>query len=341
MNAPFQTHTPTRQDWIAWSATTVVLLLVMLLHLLPALLAGCLVYELVKLLTPRLRLHALGREGPQLLAVALIATVVITALALLGVTVTSFFRNSGESVPALLQRMAEIIENSRERLPGWLLAYLPADAEELRLALGEWLRSHTGSVQVAGQELGRTLAQILIGMIIGALLSLGRAVPKRERKPLTAAISVRAARLGLAFRRVVFAQATISGLNTAFTALYLIVALPLFGVDLPFVKTLIAVTFIVGLLPILGNLISNTVIFVVSMSQSLLVALASLGFLILIHKMEYFLNANIIGSYIRARAAELLIAMLVMEAAFGIPGLIAAPIFYAYIKDELYKKKLI
>ncbi len=31
----------------------------------------------------------------------------------------------------------------------------------------------------------------------------------------------------------------------------------------------------------------------------------------------------------------MLLAMLVMEAAFGIPGVIAAPIFYAYLKSEL------
>jgi predicted PurR-regulated permease PerM len=33
--------------------------------------------------------------------------------------------------------------------------------------------------------------------------------------------------------------------------------------------------------------------------------------------------------------------MLVMEAAFGLPGLIAAPIYYAYLKDELSAQKLI
>jgi predicted PurR-regulated permease PerM len=33
--------------------------------------------------------------------------------------------------------------------------------------------------------------------------------------------------------------------------------------------------------------------------------------------------------------------MLVMEAAFGIPGLVAAPIFYAYFKDELHEKGLV
>lgn len=106
-------------------------------------------------------------------------------------------------------------------------------------------------------------------------------------------------------------------------------------------KTLIIITFIAGLLPIIGNLISNTVIVTVSLSESVLVALGSLTFLVVIHKLEYFLNARIIGSHIRARAWELLIAMLIMEAAFGITGLVAAPIYYAYLKDELRARGLI
>ena len=140
------------------------------------------------------------------------------------------------------------------------------------------------------------------------------------------------------FQRVVFAQVWISMINTFFTWLYLDIVLSLFGVDLPLVKTLVALTFIVGLLPIIGNLISNTAIVIVCLSQGVPVAVASLVFLVVIHKLEYFLNARIIGSHINARAWELLIAMLVMEAAFGIPGLIAAPIFYAYFKEELRDK---
>jgi predicted PurR-regulated permease PerM len=42
-----------------------------------------------------------------------------------------------------------------------------------------------------------------------------------------------------------------------------------------------------------------------------------------------------VGSRISAQAWELLLAMLAMEAAFGLPGLVAAPIFYAYLKQEL------
>jgi predicted PurR-regulated permease PerM len=92
---------------------------------------------------------------------------------------------------------------------------------------------------------------------------------------------------------------------------------------------------VAGLLPIVGNLISNTVIVLASLSMSFLTAAGSLVFLVILHKLEYFLNARIVGHQINASAWELLCAMLVGEAAFGAPGLIAAPIFYAYIKDEL------
>jgi predicted PurR-regulated permease PerM len=133
----------------------------------------------------------------------------------------------------------------------------------------------------------------------------------------------------------------ISALNTTLTALYLAVVLPAFGIHLPLIKTMIAVTFIAGLLPVIGNLISNTVIVVVSLSLSPLIAAVSLAYLVIIHKLEYFMNARIIGSQIRAKAWELLIVLLVMEASFGIPGVIAGPIFYAYLKNELKARQLI
>jgi predicted PurR-regulated permease PerM len=113
------------------------------------------------------------------------------------------------------------------------------------------------------------------------------------------------------------------------------------GVHLPLIKTMIAITFVVGLIPVIGNLISNTMIVIVSLSQSLLVAAGSLLYLIVIHKLEYFLNARIVGSQIRANAWELLIAMLCMEAAFGLTGIVAAPIYYAYIKSELRARDLV
>jgi predicted PurR-regulated permease PerM len=104
---------------------------------------------------------------------------------------------------------------------------------------------------------------------------------------------------------------------------------------------MIAVTFIAGLLPVVGNLISNAVIVVVSLSVSPLLAISSLSFLVIIHKLEYFVNARVMGAHIQARAWEILVAIVVMEAAFGIAGVVAAPIYYAYLKNELSARGLI
>jgi predicted PurR-regulated permease PerM len=177
--------------------------------------------------------------------------------------------------------------------------------------------------------------------VIGAIASLGEALPSDNDGPLARALTERATRLGEAFRRIVFAQVRISALNTAFTAVYLLGILPMLDVHLPFAKTLVAVTFIAGLLPVVGNLISNTIIVVVSLNVSLQVAVASLAFLIVVHKLEYFLNARIVGKRIHSKMWELLVAMLVMESAFGIAGLVAAPIFYAYLKEELIAHGLV
>jgi len=324
-------------DVAAWSVAAAILLLVLYLGLLPALLAGLLVFELVHVVAPRLRL---GRGGAgKLAAVGLIAVVVVVGLT--GILFALVDVVHGEGLPRLLQKMAEILDESRARLPAWILASLPGDTDEWKGAAIEWLHEHAAEVRHAGGEAGRVLAHVLIGFVIGALVSLREARPVEAGGPLARSLGERAARLGEAFRRVVFAQVRIAALNAAFTAIYLLAALPLLGIHLPFAKTLVVITFVGGLIPIVGNLISNTVIVVMSLSVSLELAVASLAFLIVVHKLEYFLNARIVGRGIRASSWELLMAMLVMEAAFGLAGLVAAPIYYAYLKDELAARGLV
>jgi predicted PurR-regulated permease PerM len=339
---PLRDQSPTlAYDIAAWILTGGTLLLVLPLHLLPGLLAGLVVYELVHLLAPRLRTIRSRREQGKLAAVALLALGIVLLLTLAVVGLVAFFRSEGGSLPGLLQKMADILDAWRTDLPAWAVAYVPEDVDEIKNALAAWLRTHAGAVPQAGAEVGRTIAHVLIGLIIGALVALHEARPSEARGPLARALQARAGRFGEAFRRVVFAQVRISAINTGLTALYLVVALPLVGVHLPLAKTMLAVTFIVGLLPVAGNLLSNTIIVILSLSVSLTVAGASLVFLVVIHKLEYVLNAYLVGTRVHAHAWELLLAMAVMEAAFGISGLIAAPIYYAYLKDELMSQKLV
>lgn len=151
----------------------------------------------------------------------------------------------------------------------------------------------------------------------------------------------RAANFSRSFRQIVFAQVRISAINTVLTAIYVLVVLPLAGITLPLGKSLIVITFVAGLLPVIGNLISNSVLVIAALSHSLHTAAGSLLFMVVIHKLEYFLNAKIIGSHIQAKAWELLIAMLLMESIYGLPGVVAAPVFYAYLKKELMEHDMV
>jgi len=325
--------TPAAIARASWIIAGLGLILVLQLHLLPALLAGLLVFELVHLTAPLLA-RRLSHQSAKMVVAVLFAMLVVGTV-VLALTLTIGYFNDAGSLASLASRMAEILEDSRQSLPAWLLAYIPGSVEEMKALAVAWLREHGGELQVIGKEAGRGLAHILIGLVIGAMLAVQATVRIADSRPLAAALSERAARLALAFRNIVFAQVRISFINTVFTAIYLAAVLPLFGVHLPLVKTMIAITFVVGLLPVIGNLISNTVIVVVSLAHSPQMAMASLGFLVLIHKLEYFLNARIVGGQISAKAWELLLAMLAMEAVFGLPGVVAAPIFYAYLKAEL------
>lgn len=325
----------------AWMLTGAALFLILRLHLLPAFLTGLLVYELVHVLAPFLRITRLSGKRAKLAVIALLASLIVIALMMLIWGAVLFFRSEPESIATLLKKMAEIIDGLRGKLPGWIVDNLPSGVDDLRDWTVNWLHEHAGELRTAGKEAGRIAAHILIGMVIGALISLREALPEQEFRPLAKALAGRIWRLSNAFRLIVFAQVRIAALNTAFATLYLGVLLPLFGISLPLVKTMIAITFVSSLLPVVGNLISNSIITIVSLSQSPAVALGSLVFLVTIHKLEYFLNARIIGSQIRAHAWELLIAMLVMEASFGLAGVIAAPIYYAYIKSELSDRGLV
>jgi predicted PurR-regulated permease PerM len=314
----------------------IALALTLHLHLVPALLSGLLVHELVHALAPRIAFGGMARSSARLLTVGLIASVVIGALAGLTVLGVAFVRSEVAGPGNLMVRFADLIEQSREALPAVIRDQLPGDAESLRALAVGWTRGHAQQVQQLGKTVGVGIGHLFFGAVIGALICVREARgPEARMTPVAAQLAARLASLASVFRRVVFAQIKISAVNTALTATYLYLFLPAFGVHLPLRKTMIAVTFAAGLLPIIGNLISNTFIVVISLSVSVVTAAISLAFLLLLHKLEYFLNARIVGYQIKASAWELLCAMLVADAAFGVAGLVAAPIFYAYLKDEL------
>jgi predicted PurR-regulated permease PerM len=206
-------------------------------------------------------------------------------------------------------------------------------------AKAEWLAKHAAELRHAGVIGLRGLAHVLVGAVVGVLVFFR--APANVDAPLGAALVRRIARFDVAFRSVAKAQIEISAVNTALTALYLLLGLPLFGVHVPLAGTLVALTFLCGLLPIIGNLVSNAFVVLLSLGVSPWVAVSSVVFLVVIHKLEYLLNAKIVGARIGAAIWETLAAMILFDAVFGVSGLILAPVVYAWLKAELVERGLV
>jgi predicted PurR-regulated permease PerM len=124
------------------------------------------------------------------------------------------------------------------------------------------------------------------------------------------------------------AQIIISAINTVFTAIFVMV------VGLPYAMVVVGATFLCGLIPVLGNLISNTIIVSNGFTVSPKRALAALVFLVVIHKLEYFLNSKIIGRRIHNPLWLMLITLVVGEKLMGVSGMILAPVVLNYIRIE-------
>ncbi|MHB8453821.1 MAG: AI-2E family transporter [Acidiferrobacterales bacterium] len=335
------TSIPLADQIASWVLMGLALIVVLAFHLLSALLAGLLVFQFVQILSSALRVPFITSRNTKIVVVAVLATASAALMVLGSVGIAVFLRKGPDNLAMLLSQLATIVANLKHFLPGEIASKLSSGTESLKVMIAEWLREHADEVRTLGTATLRIFAHVLIGLIVGAMVALHEAVPSNTPTPFVRALMKRVDFLAVTFRRIMLAQLPISAINTILTSAYLLVLLPSFGIRLPFLKTLIVITFVAGLVPVAGNLVSNTVIFLVSLSVSFAVAVASLVFLIVIHKLEYFLNAHIVGARINAKAWEILIAMLVFEAIFGLRGVIAAPIFYAYAKLELADQGLI
>ena len=324
----------------ALAAIAVLWLTVLSLNLTVALFTALLTYGGTRALAAGLTRMKPGVRHPQALGLALML-VLLGAVGAVLIERVAEATAAGGSYPALVQQMANALEQLRGLLPPWLASRLPVSVEALQETAVAWLRGHAAQLQLWGAHTVRGIGYALAGLVVGALAALHLPVrPNEKDSAAPLAVALRRGFEGLmdSFNAVVFAQFRIAIVNTVLTAIYLLGVLPLLGMPLPLASTLVAATFVASLLPVVGNLISNTMIVVLSLTHSIATAGLSLVWLVIIHKLEYFLNAHIIGSRIRASAWEILVVMMVLEALFGLAGLISAAIFYAQVKNTLRER---
>ena len=217
------------------------------------------------------------------------------------------------------------------------------DFESLRTVVIDALKEgahYLGNVAHFARRTGGALVFSILGMIAAVSLFLktgldpyrGTHAVKNNLYSISCdEVSTRFRDFYRSFATVMGAQITISLINTALTGLFVV------AVRMPHAPLLIAITFLCGLVPIIGNLVSNTIIVFVALTVSLKLAIGALVFLILIHKLEYFLNSKIIGRRISNPVWLTLIALIIGERLMGIPGLILAPVVLNYLRVEMLK----
>ncbi len=310
------------------------LLLIMWQGLLPGLLCVCLGFLATRWFSPRLgTLTRAGDGQAPRLAATLVALIPIVLIALMVPRGRGVVLDAPSQYRELLAFLARTVMELSDKLPPDIAAQLPRGAEDVQRAIATYLASKAGTLATTGRAWLSGLLFAFIGLLIGALAAARSSVILL--RPLSAQLHLRVTRFGETFRQIVVAQFFIALFNTLLTAIFLMAILPSWGYRLPYSWALILLTFVAGLVPIVGNLICNGVLTLVGLSVSPWVALACLAFLVAIHKAEYFINAKVIGHRTHMSVWELLAGMFVMEAVFGPAGLVAAPLFYAYAKKEL------
>ncbi len=216
------------------------------------------------------------------------------------------------------------------------------DANTFREHILFQLRTHLGHLGNFARLATDEFIAVFISLVIAASMYLNPRLSLDEKeddaKPVSRQnlyylssqeIIKRARTFYFSFKTVMGAQILISLINTIFTAIFLaIISLPLFGL-------VVITTFLCGLLPIIGNIFSNSIIVIIALTESPQKAIICLIYLVALHKLEYFLNSKIIGERIKNPAWMTLVALIIGDSIMGIPGMIIAPVVLYYVKTEM------
>ncbi|HBL15314.1 MAG TPA: hypothetical protein DD417_00745 [Elusimicrobia bacterium] len=299
-------------------------IVILAFHLGPALLAGLFAYSILDL-SHRLFARRIGAFYARIASLSLFFFIAGG----MSWMVVSFVQQSISTVPVILTTVMPKVSETASR---WGVELPFENIEQLRGAAIAAVAENAGDITQASGLLTKGFFHILIAVIAAVLAFMApkpEPGPRNQYTALREEFFARTARFMESFERVLGAQVAISAINTSLTAVFLL------ALGFPHAAFLIPATFILGILPIIGNILSNTIICAAALTLSLRHAVLSLIFLVVIHKGEYLLNSRIIGGSIRVPMWQTLIGILVGEVVMGIPGIILAPAILHYVRKEL------
>lgn len=341
-----------KEDYVSYLLLTAFLLSCFIFKLFPIVIAGIATYAvaqgLYNFISPKIKGDA------SKLTITIVISLSMLILFACGAGAYSAIKagQATAGINSLEQDVYNILMQLKNYLPTWLNSVIPENFFEMKEQLVNIAKGSSGQILNVTTTSAKLALYIIIGVILGSMVSftvLQKQAAKvnnphlhaDEVKPFTKSLLTRIFLFTDVFCKVVVAQVKISTINTILTAIYIFVVLPIFGISMPYGGTIVLLTFLLGLIPILGNLIVNTIVVIISLTVSFKLAITSLVFLMVIHKLEYYINAKVVGGKLKIYVWEMLIAMVILEAIFGPIGVVLAPVIYGYIKEELKLKGVI
>ncbi len=281
-----------------------------------------------------LRLFSFGRS--KALGVALY----IIAVGAIGYGLYYFSRQAYKTLPEIADTTIPAVVNFAEK-KGIELPF--SDYASLKTVALDEVKDKVANVGRYARAAALQIAMLIMGLVVAVSLFVS-AKWEAENDPdvgkdsiysmVVRELGVRFQTFYASFARVIGAQIAISTINTILTAAFLIAN------GYHYITVIIVITFLFGLLPIIGNILSNTLIVGVGFTVSPKVALFALIFLVVIHKLEYFLNSKVIGDRIKSPMWLTLVGLILGEKLMGIPGMILAPVVLHYIKVETSRNRV-
>lgn len=309
----------------SYAAFGVMLAAVAALKLGGLLLAGLFSYMVLDLSSRRLAAAGCPPGVARWLALLLL----VLALAAGTTLAVGFVRSALFSAPLILEAaLPKLLQAA-----GQYGVELPFEnLEQLRRLALRRLGENLGSIADSAGLFTAGYLRLLLSVAAAVLFFMSvfkRRVPRGIDHELVAELGDRVRGFMEGFEKVIGAQLAISAINTALTAVYLLWA------GVPHFAFLLPATFILGIVPIVGNIMSNVLIIGAALTVSLELAALSLGFLVFIHTLEHFLNSRIVGGRIEAPMWLTLLSIMVGEVVLGVPGIVIAPTFLHFVREEL------
>ena len=325
--------TETRRSQVGWATLFGLIAVFVSLGLLKFL-----VFLLFMRLVTDLLVDAVGRRVRFASRTVVLNAVYLLVAALIVVIAAVVVPRFVAELPAYTQSLDR---NLTDKLSELLASqHVSIDLESAKQRAMEWGREHAGESMSLARRAGTNLVLLVVAFIITFVAAHQRISSGSSGDPRDPATNLWdflgdfiAAKMGAfyaCFRLVMAGQMVIALINAGLTFGLLVV------LGVPHKIALTVLVFVFGLLPIVGNLISNTIVCISALLWTgPLQVIAALVFLVLIHKLEYFLNGKIIGHIVKLPLYITLLSLIVGEALFHISGMILAIPVILLVREEL------